>query len=273
MTAIEAQEVLVEKDIVFANVAGRELRCDVYRPPAGREKRTAIIYIHGGAFVRGAKENARTARPLASLGYTCVATQYRLAQDAQWPAQIQDIKACIRWTRAHADELDIDGNKIVVAGGSAGGKLALIAAGSPNLPAFDGSGGTDDVGTQVAACVAFYPAPAGARPKPGEAHFLLGPDPSDEAYRSFDPLSYIAQGYPPTILLHGTADHAVPVDVSFRLYEALTAVKTPVELHVIEGMSHIFDFYPEFAEQSAGWIDLFLDRHVVNPRTYPSMDP
>jgi acetyl esterase/lipase len=75
------------------------------------------------------------------------------------------------------------------------------------------------------------------------------------------------------MVLHGTADLTVNVDASVMLYNALRQAQVPAELHVVEGVTHIFDTHPEFAEASAVWIDLFLDRHVVNPRVYPSTEP
>lgn len=273
MTAIETAQIVVEKDVPFGRGGGRELLCDVYRPPDGLTKRTAIVHIHGGAFRVGTKEGTRTAGPLAALGYTCVSTEYRLSQEATWPAQIQDVKACIRWTRAHADELGVESQNIVVAGYSAGGLLALVAAGSPNLPALEGDGGTPGVGTEVAACVGFYPAVPPERLPQGVSVPVLGPSYTEELYRGHNPSSYVTPRYPPTILLHGTADTMIPVDVSFDFYRVLSQANVPVELHIVEGVTHIFDAHPEFAEQSAGWIDLFLDRHVVNPRRYPSTEP
>jgi acetyl esterase/lipase len=273
MVAIDAREVVVEKDVVFGRGGDRELLCDVYRPPSGQTKRTAVVHIHGGAFRGGSKEGARTAGPLAALGYVGVATQYRLSQEAKWPAQIQDVKACIRWTRANADELGIDPDKIAVAGYSAGAHLALVAAGSQNQAAFEGEGGNAGAGTSLGACIAFYAPSIVRRPADGSEHVLLGSNAGVEAYRSINPIGYVAPGYPPTILLHGTADQSVPVEFSMRLYQAMMDARVPVELHIVEGVTHIFDAHREFAELSAEWIDLFLDRHVVNPRIYPSTEP
>jgi acetyl esterase/lipase len=273
MAAIDTRDVAVEKDVVFGRGGDRELLCDVYRPPSGQTKRTAVVHIHGGAFRGGSKEGARTAGPLAALGYVGVAMQYRLSQEAKWPAQIQDVKACIRWTRANADELGIDPDKIVVAGYSAGAHLALVAAGSQNQAPFEGEGGNAGVGTGLGACIAFYAPSIVRRPADGGEHVLLGSNTGVEAYRSINPISYVAPGYPPTILLHGTADQSVPVEFSVRLYQAMMDARVPVELHIVEGVTHIFDAHREFAELSAEWIDLFLDRHVVNPRIYPSTEP
>ncbi|MBV9580164.1 MAG: alpha/beta hydrolase [Chloroflexi bacterium] len=267
MAVSEALDVAVEQDVVFGRGGERDLLCDIYRPSAASTKRTAVIHLHGGGFRGGSKAGARLARPLAERGYTCVSASYRVMSEAFWPAQIQDVKAAIRWTRAHAGELGVAPNNVVVLGYSAGARLALIAAGTQDDAALEGDGGSPGVGTGIAACVAFYGSGSlGNAP-------VLGPDPTDEARRTFTPLSHVRAGYPPTLLLHGTEDRTIAADESLRLYSGLREVKVPVELHLVEGVTHIFDAHADLAEASAVWIDLFLDRHVANPRTYPSTEP
>jgi acetyl esterase/lipase len=267
MAVGDALHVAVEQDVVFGRAGERELKCDIYRPTAEQTKHTAVIHLHGGGFRGGSKAGARVARPLASRGYTCVSATYRLLSEAFWPAQIHDVKAAIRWTRAHAADLGVAADKVVVLGYSAGGRLALIAAGTPSDPSLEGESGYPGIGTEVSACVAFY-APAARSGGP-----VLGPAPTDEARRTYAPLSHVRAGFPPTLLLHGTADASVPVEDSLSMYSALRAVGAPVELHVVEGVTHIFDAHVDLAEASAAWIDLFLDRHVANPRTYASTEP
>ena len=122
----------VEKDIVFGKGGGKDLTLDVYRPPAGvTSKRTAIVHLFGGGFFVGNKNAGyiiNDAKALGARGYTNISSNYRLQQEGLWPAQIHDTKAAIRWTRANADRLGVDPNRIVVAGYSAGGMLSLMAA-------------------------------------------------------------------------------------------------------------------------------------------------
>jgi acetyl esterase/lipase len=273
MTVIDIERVAVEQDVVIGRGGERDLLADIYRPPSELNKHTAVIHLHGGGFRGGSKVGARTARQLAALGYTCIATQYRLATEAKWPAQIQDVKACIRWVRANTERLDVRPEKVAVLGYSAGGHLALVAGGSPGLPEFEGDGGNPGLGTEVAACVAFYPPAANSKQEGQPDHILLGEDTSDAAYRGISPISYVKPGLPPTMLLHGTADTTIPVEASLKLFEAMRATGVKVEVHIIEGVTHVFDAHAEFAEASAQWIDLFLDRHVVNPREVPSTEP
>ena len=240
----------VEKDVVFGKGGAMDLRCDLYRPPAGTSNRTATIHIHGGGFTGGSKEtlNERI-RPYAAHGYLAIASQYRLTGQAAWPAMIEDVKAAIRWTRANATRLGVDPTRIVIVGYSAGGHLALTAAGTQNRPEFEGNGGNAGVGTQVAACVAYYPVVDG------------GPPPSAS------PATYVTGTFAPTVLLHGVADTTVPIESSQRFFQLLRDAKVPAEFHSFAGAQHIFDRQPEFAVACAQLANLFLDRQVFNPRS------
>jgi acetyl esterase/lipase len=267
MTVQEASAVRIEKDIVFGRGGDVELRLDVYYPPDGISKRTAIIQLHGGGFTRGAKENiAANCRQFAERGYVCLASQYRLVDQGRWPSQIEDVKAAVRWARANIEKLGVDTDKIAVAGYSAGATLALIACG--NEPELEGSGGNSGVSSTVAACIAFYPPEATRR-----GHQLMAEDASDTAHRLASPITYARAGAPPTILLHATGDTTLPFEGSVHLFEAFRDAGVPVELHLFEGLSHVFDRHPEFAAPAIEVCDLFLDRHVVEPRVYPPFTP
>ena len=255
--------VSVTKDVVFGKGGDMELKLDIYRRPSGPAKRMAMIHFHGGGFTGGSKNAlAERIRLFASLGYVTIAAQYRLSGQAGYPALIHDAKAAIRWVRAHAGELDIEPQRIGVAGYSAGGYLALFTAGTPDRPEFEGNGGNPGVSSKVATCLLYYPAtnipsnmlPAGA---------------DDDARRAANATTYVTPGFPPTLILHGMKDTTIPIESSQRLVQQLRDVSVPVEFHAFEGVPHVFDQHPEFALEGARLADLFMERHVVNPRIYP----
>jgi acetyl esterase/lipase len=269
-----------EKDIVFgkASVLGKDgdmdLLLDVYRPPEGvTSKRTAIVHLFGGGFFvgnKGAGYIINDAKALGARGYTSVSANYRLQQQAHWPAQLHDVKAAIRWTRANAAKLGVDDNKIVVAGYSAGGMLALMAAGTNGKPELEGNVGTPGVSSKVDACIGVYPL---ANAQMARGLFEEG-QATAENLAAASPTTYIGASFAPTIFVHGTDDTTIPIASSIDFFTKLHAAGVPTALTAIQGAHHAFDNGAlDAVETMAQSIDLFLDRLLVNPKPYPAFGP
>jgi acetyl esterase/lipase len=260
-----------EKDIVFGKGGDMDLLLDVYHPPEGvTPKRLAIIHLFGGGFFAGNKGAGyiiNDAKALGNRGYTSVSANYRLQSQGKWPAQIHDVKAAIRWTRANADRLGVDANKIVVAGYSAGGMLSLLAAGTNGHAEFEGAGGTPGVSSDVNASIGVYPL---ASAETAKGLFEEGKA-TPEAIRAASPTSYISASFAPTIFVHGTGDKTVPLASSLDFFGKLNALGVPTALTAIQGAAHAFDVGAlDAVETMAQSIDLFLDRLLVNPKPYPA---
>jgi acetyl esterase/lipase len=259
--------VTAEKDVVFGKGGDMDLKLDIYRPPAGKEKRMATIHFHGGGFTQGSKDSLTDRlRPYAELGYVAIAAQYRLAGQAGYPALVHDAKAAIRWVRANAKTLGIDPARIGVVGYSAGGYHALFTAGTGDRPELEGNGGNAGVSSKVAVCIPYYPAA-------NVSGSMMPAGSDDAAKKAANSTSYIAAGFPPTIIFHGMKDTTIPIESSQRLVQQFRDAGVPVEFHAFEGVPHAFDSHPEFAVSCAQLADLFIDRHVLNPRTYPPFNP
>jgi acetyl esterase/lipase len=256
-------DIKVESDVVFGKGGDMDLRLDIYRP-AGTEKRMATIHLHGGGFRGGSKAGvASSSRAFARLGYVGIAAQYRLTGQGRWPAQIEDVKAAIRWTRANASRLNIDADKIAIAGYSAGGLMALFAAGTQDRKEFEGSGGNAGVSTKLSACVAFYPATT--------ANAGLLPDGSDRAaIDAASATSQISAAFAPTIFLHGVADTTIRPESSVAFFDKLRAAGVRADLHLFQGAPHAFEGNnADIAQVSAQLANLFFDRLIINPKEYP----
>jgi acetyl esterase/lipase len=263
--AQSGDDIRVDSDIVFGKGGDMDLLLDIYHPPAGRSKRMGIVHLFGGGFFTGNRRGVQAAsRAFASLGFTSLASTYRLQNEGKWPAQLEDVKAAVRWARAKAGEIGIDADKIAVAGYSAGGALALLAAGTNGKAEFEGKGGNANVSSDVQACIGFYPATGGT---PG----LFDGQPSPEQLAEAQAATYIGPDFAPTILIHGTKDGTIPYRSSIDFFDRLQAAGVPSALNLIQGADHAFDNgAPDAALVAAESADLFLDRLIVNPTPYPS---
>ncbi len=265
-------QVRVEPDVVFGTGGGRDLKCNVYHPPQEGTMRPAVLLIHGGGWMTGDRAQLHGyGILLGRIGYVCVATEYRLAGESKWPAQIHDVKAALRWMRANADKLGIDPDKISVEGNSAGAHLAMMIAGTANEPQFEGLGGNPGVPTGVAACIAIYgPSILYDRADPRTPEllsFLFGRDAGEDVARKASPIDWAAN-FPPTLIVSGNKDELVAVDTNIAMYHRLIDNGVSAELHIYADAPHAFDATPEFGRQVAAAMTLFLDRYVVKPRTF-----
>lgn len=262
--------VIIENDKTYGSTGKRDLKCDIYSPPDSNAPNASILLLHGGGWMSGDRKQLKPyAIQLARYGFVCVCAEYRLIQEATWPAQIYDVKAALRWMRANAQDLNINPEKICVSGNSAGGHLSLVLAGSQNIPELEGSGGCEGISTHVAAVCGIY-APAEIRLEyhPELMGALLGKDANEDTEKQASPSHYLSKDFPPTLLVHGSEDELVPPRSSFELYARLKEEGVASEIHVYDGMPHAFDLQKDYYRQITDIITLFFDRHVVNPRPF-----
>lgn len=265
----------MENSRVFATADGEDLKLDIYK--AEKPNGIGILFVHGGGWRIGTRAMmAPIAQEMAAHGFTGLSSQYRLnsAKGGVWPAHIHDVKAAIRWMRANAGELSIDPDRIVLWGSSAGAHLVLLAAGTPDDPRLEGGLGPQGVSSKVSAVIAVHAptgfhagTPSGKHTSPLNA--LLGRDGgTEDDAKLAAPMSYVSANFPPTLLLHGTVDKIVHHSQSQVMFDALRAVRAPVDMHLYHGHGHGFARLPSMRRQVAMEAAYFLDRTVVNPAKY-----
>ena len=129
----------VVRGVPFASRDGVTLSLDIYKPSGGTGPFPILLQVYGGAWQRGApSDNEWFARYFASRGYVVVAVDYRHAPQWKWPAQRDDVRDALQWSRTHAAEFDGDPNRMIVLGRSSGAQLAMVAAyqdASPSIKA------------------------------------------------------------------------------------------------------------------------------------------
>jgi acetyl esterase/lipase len=236
-------DVGVTYDLSFAQRATRALKLDVYQPripPAVGDRYPVVLVLHGGGWRNGDKGQYYGAvhRYIASQGYVVFDAQYRFSQEAPFPAQLEDVRDALRWIKQHRDEYQIDPQKIVLLGRSAGGHLALQAA----YRAVD-----DFTDTNVCGVISFY-APTDLRIT-GVEHdervvTLVGGKSYEvpDLYVDASPLEF-AKGWhiPPTLLIHGYKDGIVSPVHTELLLNRLRLNKTPAAALRIPWARHGFD--------------------------------
>ncbi|MBI1353616.1 MAG: alpha/beta hydrolase fold domain-containing protein [Acidobacteria bacterium] len=237
----------VEKDVAYASASPAQ-RLDLYLPDAsGEALRPAIVFVHGGGWKGGDKGGgawASLAREYSRAGYVAVSVNYRLLQEAPFPAQIADVKASVRWLRAHAAQYRIDPERIGAAGNSAGAHLVALLGLTADAPELEGDGPHRDLSSAVqAVCAAATPTdlehwPGG--PGPNARALLPGPPESLlERARRASPIAYVRRDAPPYLLIQGSADPTVPPSQSEAFFTALRAAGAPdVHLMLFAGADH-----------------------------------
>ena len=148
--------VMEHRDIVYTTLEStpygkRDLHLDLFRPE-GRKKLPALIMVHGGGWSSGDKSmEIPLAQQIAARGYVTITVEYQLSPEALYPSAVHNIKAALRWIRAHAGEYDIQPDKIAISGSSAGGQLAALVGLTPNMEKFEGTQGYNNYPTNIQA--------------------------------------------------------------------------------------------------------------------------
>jgi acetyl esterase/lipase len=279
---LAAKSVRKERAVVFHEGDGYRLRLDIYRPREATPRddpRPAVIQVHGGGWIAGSRleQGIPLLNHLASNGWIGFNVDYRLSPRATLPDHVVDVKRAIAWVRGHAEELNIDPERICLTGGSAGGHLTALAA----LTADDRSlqPGFEDSDTSVAAAVPFYGvydmADLGGNYYPELRSWLFPKvvikreyDDDPAAYEAVSPTYRVHAGAPPFLVFHGDRDTLVPVQDARAFVERLEATSRNHVLYVeLPGAEHAFDLAPSLrTAHVVEGIERFLRTAVLEPR-------
>jgi len=241
----------VVRDLEYATADGAPLLLDLYLPSHQPEHPVPLVlWIHGGAWRAGDK--APTYAPTA-LGesYAVASVNYRLSQEAAFPAQIHDVKAAVRFLRGNAERYGLDPGRFGAWGSSAGGHLAALLGTSCGCPELEGELGEhlDEFSCVQAVCDYYGPTDfislieqraASARRRPMPEDLLLGGPVEEhvELARLASPVTHIDRTDPPFLIMHGSDDATVPVGQSIDFDERLRAAGVDSTLIVVDGAGH-----------------------------------
>jgi acetyl esterase/lipase len=259
-----SQEPTVE-GLAYASASPNQL-LDLYLPDDMSHRPPLVVAIHGGRFSLGTRRWELAHVPaLLESGWAVASVEYRLSQEAAFPAAVQDCKAAVRWLRSRAHQFGFDPDRFIAWGRSAGGNLAALigTTGSHRTRFDDGGLGEIETSAAVQAVVDWYgPSdfslidkhfaehlpPGGADSSVSTAGAnspfaaYLGAELSrvPELVQESNPITYVGTGseLPPFFLAAGDADRKVPYHQSVILGEALERAGAAVELHILAGAGH-----------------------------------
>lgn len=246
--------VTLTPDLTYAEVGGTPLQINLYRPDIDGPLPAAAMQVKDG-WQRGDRTSDAETRvkPLVSLGVAVLSADYRLAPGAVYPAQIHDVKAAVRWTRAHGAEYGILTDRIGLWGASAGAMLASLAGLTPGDETLEGTLGHDtDQSSAVQAIVHWFgpsdfvttatrsPMEARILPPPFELA-LFGPQSADDLAATAcaaSPLGRVGKDAPPMLIVHGDRDRLTSIREAQAFFDALSRTGASATFVALAGAGH-----------------------------------
>ena len=242
------------KDVNYAGDDKAYHTCDIYLPQKEAASYPVVIHIYGSAWFsnnsKGMADLGTIVKSLLDAGYAVVCPNHRSSMDAQWPAQLHDIRAVIRFVRGEAAKYKFDTSFVATSGFSSGGHLSSIAATTSGLK--QTKVGTVDIDLEGnvgdylgessgvdAACD--WSGPVDLTAMDCGEHMTMGADsPEDvllksklsqepDRYRSLSAVEYIDPNDPPVIIFHGDKDNVVPNCQGKKFFELLKAAGVKTE--------------------------------------------
>lgn len=299
---VDGPPVPVASNIRYATVSPTQT-LDIYRPPGDPRALPLVIEIHGGAFIGGDKAADADRQIIGAMvrrGFAVASVNYRLSGEAPFPAGVKDVKAAVRWLRAHAGDYRLAPERFGAIGESAGGYLAVMLATTANTSVFDDDAlGNPGVSSAVQAAVdwwgpidfatmdtelrlssrcpktASYP---GDDDSPYSAWLGAPLRTIPDTVRAADPVTYLpaVRTLPPVLIEHGDTDCTVPYQQSQALARALTAIrKGPVRVDILRGAGHgsLFPVASRLPSIADFFDQTLAPRDVAPPYAAPAVGP
>ena len=265
------ENVTVHRDIAYVTDGHERQKLDLYIPADTGKNLPLIIWVHGGAW-RGGNKTHYTPMAYLSAGYAGASINYRLSQHAIFPAQIEDVKAAVRWLRANAETYHLDPDRFAAWGSSAGGHLVAMLGTAGDVTEFE-VGENLEVSSKVQAVVDYFGPtdflqmdahriPDGLvhdAPDSPESKLVGGPiQTHKDRVAKANPITYVSKDDPPFLIIHGDQDKLVPYHQSVLLKDALEKAGVPVTFYRVEGGGHGWFRDPKVPELTKA----FLEQHL-----------
>ena len=292
LSATGAPPAARQSDVIYGRKFGVALTMEVFTPPA--RNGIGVLWVVSSSGKSSREQTLQQSfeqriSPLLERGYTVFAVIHGSAPAFNVQDFVSDVRRAVRFVRARSGAFGVDGQRLGLAGSSSGGLIALMVA----MNGEDGQSSSDDaverVSAKVQAAGIFFPPTDLTNygsasenlvdlmqkrdgridpsfqfhdddPKTGERRPITTREDVLRMLREFSPVAHVSADDPPTLLIHGDRDQAVPVDQSRRLIERLNEMKVPARLVVREGKGHAYPGWESDTALIAEWFDAHLRR-------------
>lgn len=227
--------------IVYKRADSIDLKMRIYYPDnlCLEKKYPAVVFFFGGGWYSvNSEQFLPHALALNKMGMVAVLADYRTMKIRGVSPKdcISDAKSAMRYIRTHSDELNIDSQKIVASGGSAGGHLAISTA---VIDSFEDESDNKDIDPTPNALVLFNPVLDNG-PLGGYAYNKV-----KEYYKEFSPAHNIKEGMPPTLVMIGTHDKLIPIETILRFQKNMEEKGNICDVYLYSGQEHGFFNYKD----------------------------
>lgn len=263
-------------DIDYSGNDNPRQMLDLYLPEGYKDSEKPLpllCWIHGGGWRGGSRDGTGILRKVMATGeYAGASIGYRLSGEAQWPSQIHDCKAAIRWLKANAEKYNLDPERIAVAGSSAGGHLVAMLGVSHGVEHLEGDiGEYGDFDSEVACVVDLYGPTelltmsdfGGAMdhnaPNSPESFLIGGPiqENKDKA-NDASPIKHVTKDDEPFLIIHGSEDPVVVYQQSTAFEKVLEEAGVPAILVTVDGGGHGKGFGSETTDIAIQFLNRML---------------
>jgi len=258
-------------NLSFGITPERDLKLDIYMPQ-GVENPLMVMWVHGGAWHSGSKENPP--KSLLERGYALASIDYRLTGEAPFPAMIHDIKSAIRFLRGNAETYGYKKDKIIIWGSSAGGHLVALTGVTNGIKELEGTVGDYlNESSDVDLVIDFFgpsnfktilaqstPHGVGVRAPALELMFRKPVEEVPNLAVLASPVFHVDTNDPPIFIAHGNQDNQVPINQSIELWQKLKEVGVETEFEILGAMGH---GGPDFSKEGfMDKIDAFIKKNL-----------
>jgi len=258
----ENKELIQSKDLIYKTLGSRELHLDAYFKKQ-KTLNPAVILIHGGGWKSGDKSHMQyLAQEIASKGYSCFPVEYRLSDEAKYPAAILDVKEALRYIKSNASKFNVDPNKIAVLGCSSGGQMAALIGTTNTNPEFEEKSNLNQ-NTSVQAIIDMDGVIAFHHPESTEgkaAALWLGGtyEENPENWKQASALTHTGRNTPPILFInsdmvrfHAGRDDMIAILNKHKIYS---------EVKTINNSPHSFWFFEPWFDEIVNDSTQFLDK-------------